>query len=173
MDVRAAPLDRATRVVTAVASAVLVIGGVGPALFPGPDMPVGVRVAFPALLVGCLAAAWAFAPAGYELHPGALVVRRRGVGAKRYAVSGEPEPAPCDARGMRGIRLMGSGGLFGWHGLFWSRALGRYHAHVTDRSRMLLVASTTSPVLVSPADRDTFLAAWRTAAGSDGGASGR
>ena len=155
----AAPLDRAARFLTGfvvlVLAAVGALGVVATARVDG-----GARwssVVVVVLAAGVLGLAWAYAPAGYEVGPGELRVLRRAMPPKRYRAANEPaRPYPP---GLRGIRLVGSGGFVGWYGLFWSRDLGRYRAHATDRGRTVLVRTTGLPVLVSPADPDAFVAA--------------
>lgn len=63
----------------------------------------------------------------------------------------------ADFRGC--VRLWGSGGLFGYYGLFWSKALGKSRWYVTDRSKAIVVTDGSQTVLVSPEDRDGFVAA--------------
>jgi hypothetical protein len=57
------------------------------------------------------------------------------------------------------VRLWGSGGLFGYYGWFWSKALGKSRWYVTDRSKALVVADGHRIILVSPEDREGFIAA--------------
>jgi len=152
-EVAAAPLGRATRILTVIALAI--IGAVLAAvLSAGTDEPLAPRLIIATVLAAVVLASWALAPKGYATAPGRLVVRRRGARPRTYAT--RPE-LPVRWR-MRGLRLLGSGGLFGHFGTFWTRGLGRYKAHVTDPARTVLVTTAQGPVLISPADPETFLA---------------
>ncbi|MBA2338414.1 MAG: hypothetical protein H0V96_11780 [Acidimicrobiia bacterium] len=153
-EVTAAPLDRATRVVTGLVVVLFAVLAVAMVAVPGPGLVA--RLLLSAMFVAVLAISWALAPRGYATAPGQLVVRRRGFRPRTYAVTAE-EPVAWPG-GMRGVRLLGSGGLFGYYGTFWSRELGRYKAHVTDRRGTVLVHTAKGPVIISPADVEAFLA---------------
>lgn len=153
-EVAAAPLDRATRVVTGFVVLLFAVLAVAIAALPGP--PLAVRLVLPALFLAVLALSWALAPRGYATAAGQLVVRRRGVRPRTYAVTADA-PVAWPA-GVRGVRLLGSGGLFGYYGTFWSRDLRRYRAHVTHLKRTVLVRTTRGAVVISPADVEAFLA---------------
>ena len=58
--------------------------------------------------------------------------------------------APEDFR--RAIRLFGSGGLFGYYGLFSTSRLGRSYWYVTDRSKAVVVVTAVKTALFSPDD---------------------
>ncbi|CAN5445378.1 MAG: PH domain-containing protein [Acidimicrobiia bacterium] len=153
-EVAAAPLDRATRVVTGFVVVLFAVLAVAMVAVPGPGLVA--RLLLPTVFVGVLALSWALAPRGYATAPGQLVVQRRGFRPRTYAVTADA-PVTWPA-GMRGVRLLGSGGLFGYYGTFWTRELGRYRAHVTDRRRTVLVRTPKGPVIISPADVEAFLA---------------
>ena len=69
---------------------------------------------------------------------------------------------PDDLR--RAIRLRGSGGLFGYYGLFRSAKLGKFKAYVTDKNNRVVVITGSKTALFSPDDVDGFLNAIRAAA---------
>ena len=60
-----------------------------------------------------------------------------------------------------GIRLWGSGGLFGYYGLYRTAELGKCTWYVTDRSKCVVVITSEKTVVVSPDDVDGFVAAIR------------
>jgi hypothetical protein len=60
-----------------------------------------------------------------------------------------------------GFRLWGSGGLFGYYGLFWTSRLGKCTWYVTSRKRPVVVIAESKTTLFSPDDADGFLAAIR------------
>jgi hypothetical protein len=152
----AARMDRFTRLVSfAVVVFLALVTGAIAATMPG----TGPAVATIVLALGVLVVSFGYAPAGYEVGPGVLRVHRRLFGAKEFALDGEVGRVPWRI-GLGSIRIVGSGGLWGWYGLFWRRGLGTYHAYVTDRTR--IVACETADgraVIVSPADADGFVRA--------------
>ena len=90
----------------------------------------------------------------YQLDGSGLAIERRGRSARRYvgAVS-----AMLGAR--LGLRVAGSGGLYGYLGRFRLVGGGNVSAFVTDRSATVVVRVGDSILAVSPADRATFLSA--------------
>lgn len=59
-----------------------------------------------------------------------------------------------DSKVLKGmIRLIGSGGLFGYYGLFYSGKLGKIHSYITNRDRLLLITMKNgSKHLFSPSE---------------------
>ena len=151
----AAPLDRATKLT----SAALVAALTGLAISLQAAEAGGKGAVFGiALPAAAVALAYGFAPKGYEVsRPGELQVIRRWFGRRRFSItSAEPTSAVF---GLGGIRLMGSGGAFGWYGLFWRKETGRYRAYVTDRSRLVSCKGPDGLIVVSPDDPGAFVAA--------------
>lgn len=158
----AAALDRPTRWTT-FATVVLLVLGVPVILAWGEQEP---ALLWAGLAVGLAVTvlAWACAPAAYEVGEGELVVRRRLLGRKRFALTGRC--AELDWRvGFGSLRLFGSGGAFGWYGLFWRAGVGRYRAYVTDRARLVGCQTASGLVVVSPAEPERLVAAVAGAAG--------
>jgi hypothetical protein len=58
--------------------------------------------------------------------------------------------------------LGGSGGLFGYYGLFSTSKLGRSTWYVTNKSNSVVVITAAKTVLLSPDDPDAFLATLAT-----------
>ena len=118
-----------------------------------------------ALLI--LAACLAYSPRGYvlegQINFGATPGWSRPHGAQgvREAAQNHPE----DLRGC--IRLWGSGGLFGYYGLFRTAKLGKSTWYVTSRNNSVVVITAAKTVLFSPDEPDGFLAAIRAAAPID------
>lgn len=116
--------------------------------------------AIAALISGAvIVLAYAYSPRGYEVTSEALRVKRLiwdvvfPLASLRYV----RDTAPGDFRGC--VRLWASGGLFGYFGLFSTKTLGECRWYVTDRSKAVVLADGSQTVLVSPEDRDGFLAA--------------
>ena len=70
-------------------------------------------------------------------------------------------PRPTISAGC--IRLWGSGGLFGYYGLFSTAKLGKSTWYVTNRSNAVVLITAAKTILFSPDDPKEFLAAIRSA----------
>lgn len=104
-------------------------------------------------------AAYAWSPVGYEIADGNVVIRRL-IGNVRIPVSGIREVKIATSDDLSGsLRLFGSGGLFGYYGLFRSSTLGSSNWYVTDRGRAVVLAGDSGTAIVSPDDRAGFIAA--------------
>lgn len=152
----AAPLDKATRIFTMAMAAALL--GLALTVPPAAEGNRTVAVVFGlAMPVGILAAAYGFAPRAYSVTAdGTLHMHRRWFGSKSFQVTSAQTVAALF--GLGGIRLSGSGGAFGWYGLFWRKGTGKYHAYVTDRSRLVACHGPDGLVMISPEDPRAFLA---------------
>jgi hypothetical protein len=108
-----------------------------------------------------LLAALAYSPRGYVVEGQSILVRRL-AGTVRIALNGVREVRKTTAEDWRGcIRLWGSGGLFGYYGLFSTAKLGKSTWYVTNRSHAVVVITDAKTVLFSPDDPDSFLSAIR------------
>jgi Bacterial PH domain len=119
---------------------------------------------FCVLAVVLVLVSYAYSPRGYVIADRSIVVRR---------LAGRPRIALDDAREVRratpddssgAIRLFGSGGLFGYYGLFSSAKLGKFTAYVTNRNNKVLVVTGSRTVLFSPDDVNGFLNAIQASA---------
>jgi hypothetical protein len=105
---------------------------------------------------------FAYSPRGYEIADRSIMVQRL-AGPARIPLDDIRElrrATPDDFRGC--IRLAGSGGLFGYYGLFSTATLGRSTWYVTNRSKSVVLITGTKTVLFSPDDPEAFLATLRT-----------
>jgi Bacterial PH domain len=117
-------------------------------------------VALLSLLI--LAISFAYSPRGYLLEGRAVVVKRL-AGSVRIDLTATRDARKATGEDLRGcIRLWGSGGLFGYYGLFSTSKLGKSTWYVTDRSNIVVLATDAKTVLLSPDDADGFLAAIRS-----------
>lgn len=115
-----------------------------------------------ALAAATIGLSWAWSPRGYVVSKDAIRVQRL-IGTATLPLAGVREARPATRDDLCGaIRLFGSGGMFGYYGLFRTRRLGRSYWYVTDRSKAVVVAGTKTAVF-SPDDVDGFLAAVRAA----------
>ena len=117
--------------------------------------------------VACVSAAvvvfgYAFSPRGYVVTEGAILVQRL-IGNVRVPLTNLREARLTTLEDMPGgVRLWGSGGMFGYYGLFRTSKLGKCTWYVTNRRKMLVVVTESKTTLYSPDDVDGFLAAIRT-----------
>lgn len=113
------------------------------------------------LLLGflILALSYAYSPRGYVVSGDSIVVKRL-IGDVRVPLEGIHTARRVMSDDLRGcFRLFGSGGMFGYYGLFRTSALGRCTWYVTNRRNMVVLVTGSRTVLFSPDDVDRFLAA--------------
>ena len=149
----AAPYDTTTKFVSALSCLILLAAGVATH-----------NLIVSAISLTLIFVAYAYSPQGYNVSEGALIVRRL-VGDIRMPLSELSELRPATKDDFRGcIRLMGSGGLFGYYGLFRTTSLGKCSWYVTDRSRVVVTRFGAKTILLSPGDGSGFLETVRTLA---------
>lgn len=101
--------------------------------------------------------AYAWSARGYAVAGGTLIIRRL-IGNVRVPLNGIREARVAAGNEMSGcIRLFGSGGLFGWYGLFRTSGLGTSSWYVTNRANAIVLIGGKRPVLVSPDDVEGFM----------------
>ena len=144
-----APYDNTTKGISAVVSVMML--GAAAVLH-------NVYLAAPLVLV--IVVAYAYSVRSYEITEGSIVVRRALAGSVRMPLSDVREARRGGAEDFQGcIRLWGSGGLFGYYGLFRTARLGRCTWYVTDRSRAVVIRTDAKTWVLSPGDVDGFLSA--------------
>jgi hypothetical protein len=147
----AAPLDPGARLLTGVGALAAVGGAAGLALAEaGPLALAG----SPTLVVALLALPLALSPAGYAVGGGDFAVLRRGARPLLFPLAGLAAAAP--AAMPPSLRLLGSGGMFGWYGRFRAGEWGAYRAYATDRRRGVLLQWPDGRLFVSPEDPEAL-----------------
>jgi hypothetical protein len=142
-----ASYDRTTKIVTSLVCALLAV------ICLTTRSPI---VFVPAALI--VALAFASSPRGYSLSGQTLVVKRL-IGKVKIPLDTLREARAATSDDLQGcLRLWGSGGLFGYYGLFQTAVLGTCSWYVTDKSKLVLLVTGAKTLLVSPDDRDDFLA---------------
>jgi hypothetical protein len=91
-------------------------------------------------------------PVSYELDGSGLAIERRARSTRRYPGSVTSMPSA-----RLGLRVAGSGGLYGYLGRFRLVGGGRVSAFVTDRSTTVIARVGDAVLAVSPADKAAFL----------------
>jgi hypothetical protein len=148
-----ASYDRATKIISALVCLFLL------AVMAYTRSPVFSLIALLLILVS-----YACSPRGYIVTDRSILVQRL-AGRPRIALDDVREfrrATPDDFRGA--IRLWGSGGLFGYYGLFRSPNLGKSTWYVTNKNNRVLVITGSKIASFSPDDVDGFLDAIRVSA---------
>jgi hypothetical protein len=105
------------------------------------------------------AAAYAWSPTGYAIADGFIVIRRV-VGNVRIPVASIREMRAASTDDLRfSMRIFGSGGLFGYYGLFRNSKLGTSNWYVTNRKHAVVLVSDSGTAVISPDDVPGFIAA--------------
>lgn len=109
------------------------------------------------LSLAILILAFGFSPRAYAVSDGMITVRRpiRNVQVPIRNLREARRVNPEDLKGC--IRLWGSGGLFGYYGLFRTTKLGRCIWYATNRKNFVVVTTESKTTLYSPDDVDGFL----------------
>jgi Bacterial PH domain len=162
----AAPLERNARVVTALTGLLAVLLPLALLLAQPGGRGLLVLVASPALLVAVVALPLVLSPAGYAVGSGDLAVLRRGTRPLLFPL-GSLLAARQTAM-PRSLRMLGSGGMFGWWGRFANRDWGRFKAYATDRRRGVLLEWPGFKLFVSPEDPEAFCRAVLARSGRKG-----
>jgi hypothetical protein len=117
------------------------------------------------VFVAILAVSFAWSPTGYSIGDGFLSIHRV-IGNLRIPLASIREVRIASREDLEGaLRVFGSGGLFGYYGIFRSPKLGKSMWFVTRHSHAVLVVSSAGNFVVSPDDVDGFIA-WTRPAGS-------
>lgn len=147
-----ASYDSTTKVVSAIVLVVLV----ALAIFTRSAIAAGLGAAVIAL-------SYAYSPRGYAKFERSIIVSRL-IGNIHIALDGVREVRAATADDFRNcLRLWGSGGLFGYYGVFQTSALGRSTWYVTSRRNAVVVIADTKTTVFSPDDVEGFITAIRAA----------
>jgi hypothetical protein len=147
-----ASFDKTTKIISAVVCIGLLVAAVAARNLP---------VAFVAIAI--VGIAFAFSPRRYIISNGTITVERL-FGDAHISLEGISLARTVTKDDLRGcIRLWGNGGLFGYYGLFRTRALGVCSWYVTNRKHGIVVKTASKTVLFSPDDLPGFLASVKSA----------
>ena len=107
-----------------------------------------------ALYSAILGSLYLWAPRAYTVTDNKIVVKRL-IGDLQITAAQKPERWRWT---WWGIRLFGSGGLYGYYGYFSFRGLGRVCMHATNRNNLVLVKDEKGRrFLLSPSEPDKFI----------------
>jgi hypothetical protein len=155
-----APWDRTLRIATTVAVVAAAAGAVALLrLAARTETPfataMGIAVAGAIALT--LALSFAGGPRGYTVEAGRLRVDRPLRAVEIPLASIRAAGALPDGALRGAARLVGSGGLFGYYGRFWSRRLGAFRLYATRRTGLVVVDTATERFVLSPEPPGRFL----------------
>ncbi|HVW12160.1 MAG TPA: PH domain-containing protein [Bryobacteraceae bacterium] len=112
-----------------------------------------------------LAASFAWSPTGYSIEDGFLSAHRV-IGNFRIPLASIREVRIAAKEDLQGtLRIFGSGGLFGYYGVFRSSNLGKSTWFMTRHSHAVVVVTSAGTYMFSPDDVDGFIS-WIRPAGS-------
>lgn len=143
-----ASFDRTTKIV----SALVLVAMLG-AVVASRNLP----IAFLLFLAMCLT--YAYSARGYVCQGGTILIKRL-VGDVTIPLDGLREARVATKDDFRGcVRLWGSGGVFGYYGLFRTSKLGKCTWYATNRRNLVVVVTDAKTVVISPDDVGGLLAA--------------
>jgi hypothetical protein len=106
------------------------------------------------LYLSILIIPYLWAPKGYRIKDNVVTVNRL-IGDLKILVTEEPKQWNWT---WWGLRLFGSGGLYGYYGLFTFRKTGRVYMHATNRHNLILIKDNKGKrYLLSPDDPIRFI----------------
>ena len=160
-----ASYDRTTKIVSTIVCVLVML------------IPIAIHTAPMGPLMGglgpfLLILAYAYSPRGYRVAEHAIAVRRL-IGGVRIPLDDVREVRTGTADDFAGcIRLWGSGGLFGYYGVFRTSKLGKCTWYVTSRRKSVVVITGAKTVVLSPDAPERFVAAIRASVPVSGTAAG-
>ncbi|MEN6537028.1 MAG: PH domain-containing protein [Bryobacteraceae bacterium] len=106
-----------------------------------------------------VALGYAYSPRGYAISVRTIIVRRL-IGNVRIPLESIREARRVTKDDLcRSIRVWGSGGMFGYYGLFRTSKLGMCWWYLTNRQDVVVVITESKRALFSPDNVDGFLSA--------------
>ncbi|SRR6266545_4729843 len=146
-----APWDRPLLLSTVALLAVILfaaIGGTSAALRA--DLR-GIALAVALFAAGLAIGAWALAPSEFEIGAGRLRILRNGWRPHVVLLADIRAVSPVEPNALRGsIRIFGTGGLFGYYGLFRSPSFGSYRLYATRGTGLVLVRTERRLYVLTP-----------------------
>ena len=125
--------------------------------------PLGIALFAHSWLVGgvillCILLVYGWSPRGYEIE-GRTVRIRRLIGSVQLTLHAVGEVRKATRDDLRGaVKLMGSGGLFGYYGIYCTSALGKCTWYLTSRKNAVVLRTGGKTYLLSPDDTGEFVA---------------
>ncbi|GAB4030072.1 MAG: hypothetical protein Fur0012_05380 [Elusimicrobiota bacterium] len=108
------------------------------------------------IMTATSALTWLFSPVSYQITETKLKILRpiKDIEIDLGEIS---EIKKTDRASLKGtVRLFGSGGLYGFFGLFYKKGLGKFYAYCTNSSDLVLIKAGKI-FLISPSHTETFI----------------
>ena len=152
----AAPLSLAIKLISIIVVGLLLGVSIVGSYFMPASTPLFARLALALLPPVILLSTLLFVVRGYILTDGELRIERLGWEnrfklADVISVSADPDALRWS------IRLCGSGGLFGFFGIFRNKTLGIYRAYGTDPQNTVVLKLRHRTIVVTPHDPKRFV----------------
>jgi len=155
-----ATLDKTAKLLT-IGIPVLLIGFViGPKLWSTPvnasaAILVSIILGFTSII------AYALSPKSYEIKEDSMIIHRPLKDVVIHRSEIEEVHQMEDGKLARSMRLFGSGGLFGYFGLFWNREFGTMTWYATRRDQaIMIITSSHKKLVITPDETDAFMQAY-------------
>ena len=108
--------------------------------------PVVVRI----LILPIAGIAWGYHPSSYVVGPRSLGIKRP-FGSINIPIADIESVSRVPARDVvTGIRLFGSGGMFGYFGIYTTWKYGKVSMWATDRTKLILIETAKRKYVISP-----------------------
>jgi len=111
------------------------------------------------VLLPVFAITWALHPQDYTVNEQGITIKRpyKSILIASNDIKGIEALTPADLK--YSMRLFGSGGFFGYFGLFTNQKLGRYHIYAGNRVNPVLILTEKKKYVLTPTDPEGFIAA--------------
>lgn len=102
---------------------------------------------------------WALHPQDYTVNEQGITIKRpyKSILIASNDIKGIEALTPADLK--YSMRLFGSGGFFGYFGLFTNQKLGRYHIYAGNRVNPVLILTEKKKYVLTPTDPEGFIVA--------------
>lgn len=145
--------------ITTACTIVVAVVAVGVLLRAAANSGLGWLVPVAFVPAGILCVAIVFAPLGFAVDPMGIIVHRMGpnIYIRHEEIADIRQIEACQI-GF-GIRMLGSGGFFGFFGWFYSGRLGWFRGYMTNRRQDLVLLSLHDggKLVLSPYPADVFV----------------
>jgi hypothetical protein len=155
-----ATLDKTSKLFT-IGMPVLLIGfAIGPKLWSTP-VNGSAAIIGSIILVFTYIITYALSPTSYEIKEDSMIIHRplKDVIIHRSEIVEVHQME--EGKLARSMRLFGSGGLFGYFGLFWNKEFGTMTWYATRRDQaMMIITSSPKKLVITPDETDAFMQAY-------------
>ena len=156
-----ATLDKTAKLITSIIP-VLFIGIImSPKLFSSHERTTITTIIITVILCLLYAIAYAYSPIEYELTKYSLIIKRplKNVVLHRSQIIDIKKLE--NGKLLWSLRTFGSGGAFGYFGLFWNKEFGNMNWYSTRRDKAIMIITTSNKkIVISPDETDEFMQAY-------------